>query len=319
MKHVREKTFEILLEGKEDPEDRIRVLFTRAPQIKRRQGEEKPSFFQVLNYLKRHQEFDYLIFSQGMLYRVILTNVADEKKRLDLPELARTIGWSEDRGLSLQAVADIKKNKSVKKRLRRMLNPHLVQLAEMMGEFIEKSSNYRLVSVRPVLFDGVEDDFKAICSRMDASAYQAELKSSSGESLKLVAALSPPIDSKAGEAEPSLALVAEHFREEAPNYLIYSEGELLFPRKETISVLMRVDDPSGRINCDRAVEAVAGKRHCGNEVVAEYMPAFVEGSPVGRSRLTPGNYRQFLEFVLPRIFEPLGWSLSDLRPLRSGE
>ena len=315
LKHVREKTFEIILEGKEDPADRIRVLFTRAPQIKRRLGEEKPSFIQVLNYLKRHQEFDYLIFSQGMLYRVILTNVADEKKRLDLPELARTIGWSEDRGQSLQAVADIKKNKSVKKRLRRMLNPHLVQLAEMMGEFIEKSGGYRPVSVRPVLFDGVEEDFKAICARMDPATYLAELKSSSGETMKLVAALSPSINPKAGETEPSLGLVAEHFRGEAPNYLVYSESELRFPRKETISVLTRVDDPAGRIDCDRAVEAVAGRKRCGNEVVAEYMPAFVEGSPAGRSRLTPANYRQFLEFILPRMFEPLGWTVSGLRPL----
>ena len=45
LQHVPENTFEIKLEGRDEPEDTLRVLFTRAPKVNRKAGEEKPSFW----------------------------------------------------------------------------------------------------------------------------------------------------------------------------------------------------------------------------------------------------------------------------------
>jgi len=317
--HVRENVFALNLEKKDNPEDKIRVLFTRAPKVNRKVGEEKPSFLQVLNFLKRHEQFDYLIFSQGMMYRVILCNVGDSKNRIDLPGLARTIGWSEDGGCDILAVADIKKNPSVKKRLRRLLNPHLVQLAHMMAGFIEKAGDYRVSSVEPVFFGGIEQSSEAVSSRMDANTYVIDLSSAGEEGkadkLRLVATLSPPVNRKQGESEPSLPLAAEHFKSLNPNYLIYSEHELRFPRERQIAVLMRVNDPSASIQCDRALAAVAGAMYCGNGEVAECMPEYLKDSPLAETPLTPQNYRDFLEFIVPRVAEFSGYSVDGIRHL----
>ncbi|MEA1928513.1 MAG: hypothetical protein U9N73_09925, partial [Candidatus Auribacterota bacterium] len=195
LKHVAENTFEIMLEGKNNPEDKIRILFTRAPKVNRKAGDEKPSYLQVLNYLKRTQEFDYLFFSQGMMYRVVLCNTGDPKKRLNLPELARLIGWSEDDGNDVQAVADIKKNPKVKKRLRKLLNPHMIYLADLLAGFAEEGSDYKVSSIKPIFFDGVEERAAEVCGRMDENTYVIDLVSDGGEGkeakLRLVATLSP--------------------------------------------------------------------------------------------------------------------------------
>jgi hypothetical protein len=317
LKHVAENTFEIKLEGKENPGDAIRVLFTRAPKVNKKAGEQKPSFLQILNYLNRHQEFDYLLFSQGMMYRVILVNNRDPKQRLDLPELARTIGWSEDDGGDVSAVADIKKNPKVKKRLRKLLPPHLVQLASILAGFIEEGSSYRAAEVNPVFFDGVEERAAEVCGRMDANSYAIDLVSEGGEGkaekLRIVAALSPPFDKFKGEFEPSLPLAAAHFRDLKPNYLVYGEHILSFPREKQITALMRIDDPSASLDCSEAMAAVAGKLFLGNETVAECMPAFLKGSPV--STLAPNNYREYLEFIVPRMAAAAGYRVESFRPV----
>jgi len=74
-----------------------------------------------------------------------------------------------------------------------------------------------------------------------------------------VATLSPKFDRVKGEFEPSLPLAADHFKNLNPNYLVYSEEKLAFPREKQITVLTRVDDPSGSINCSTAMAGVAGK------------------------------------------------------------
>lgn len=317
LKHVPENTFEITLEAKENPGDTIRVLFTRAPKVNRKAGEEKPSFIQILNYLNRHREFDYLVFSQGMMYRVILVNNHDPRKRLDLPGLARIIGWSEDGGGEVSAVADIKKNPRVKKRLRKLLAPHLVQLASAIAGFIEEGSPYRVSGVKPVFFDGVEERAAEVCRRMDANSFVIDLVSAGGEGkadkLRIVAALSPHYDRFKGEFEPSLPLAAAHFRDLKPNYLIYSEHELSFPRKHQITALMRVDDPAASLDCAKATAAVAGRAFLGDPGVAECMPAGIKGSPVGT--LAPNNYREFLEFIVPRMAAAAGYTVESFRPL----
>ena len=321
LRHVGENTFEIKLENKENPEDTLRVLFTRAPKVNRKAGETKPSFLQVINYLKRTQEFDYLIFSQGMMYRIIVTNTGDSEKRLNPPALARIIGWSEDDGNDVQAVADIKKNPKVKKRLRKLLSPHLVQLAHLMADFLEQGSDYRPVSVSPIFFGGAREAAAPICERMDENSYLIELVSTGGgekkEKLRLVATLAASYDKRAGEFEPSLSLVADHFRALEPDYLFYSEADLQFPRKQQISVLMRVDDSSASIDCAEAVSALfAQPLYCGIENVVEYMPAYVEGSPLGQTKVNSRNYREYLEYVLPKMAEAVGYKVESFEPIK---
>ncbi|MDP8213828.1 MAG: hypothetical protein RAO92_08825 [Candidatus Euphemobacter frigidus] len=317
LKHVAENTFEINLEKKDNPDDKIRVLFTRAPKVNKKAGDEKPSFLQVVNYLKRTQEFDYLVFSQGMMYRVVLCNTGDPQKRLDLPALARLIGWSEDGGNDVLAVADIKKNPKVKKRLRKLLGPHLVQLASMIAAFIEEGSDYRVSSVRPIFFDGVEERATEVCKRMDADTYVIDLASQGGEGkepkLRLVATLSPSIVREKGEFEPSLPLTADHFKNLNPDYLIYSEHELSFPRTDQIMVLMRAEDSSGSINCSEAVAAGAGKMFLGDDKIAECMPKFIKGTPV--KKLAPNSYREYLEFIIPKMAEAVGYTVDSFRAL----
>lgn len=317
LRHVAENTFEIMLEKKENPGEKIRVLFTRAPKVNRKAGDEKPSYIQVLNYLKRSQEFDYLFFSQGMMYRVVLCNVGDSGDRLDLPRLARVIGWSEDDGNDAQAVADIKKNPKVKKRLRKLLNPHMVYLAGLLAGFTEEVSDYRVGSIKPLLFDGVEERAARVCRRMDENTYVIDLSSSGEEGkelkLRLVATLSPKFDSLKGEFEPSLPLAAEHFKSLNPNYLIYSEEKLSFPREKQITVLMRVDDQSGSINCSTAMEGVSGKMFLGNEIVAECMPFYIKGTPT--KNLAAHSYREYLEFIIPKMSEAAGYTVDSFRAL----
>ena len=318
LKHVAENTFEIILEGKDNPDDKIRVLFTRAPKVNKKAGDEKPSYLQVLNYLKRTQEFDYLFFSQGMMYRVVLCNVGDAAKRLNLPKLARMIGWSEDDGNDAQAVADIKKNPKVKKRLRKLLNPHMVYLADLLAGFAEEGSDYRVGSIKPILFDGVEERAAEVCRRMDENTYVIDLTSAGGEGkeakLRLVATLSPKFDRVKGEFEPSLPLAADHFKNLNPNYLVYSEEKLAFPREKQITVLTRVDDPSGSINCSTAMAGVAGKMFLGNETVAECMPSFIKGTPT--QTLAANSYREYLEFIIPKMAEAAGYTVDRFRALR---
>jgi hypothetical protein len=315
LKHVAENTFEIRLEGKENPEDTIRVLFTRAPKVNKKAGEQKPSFLQILNYLNRQQKFDYLLFSQGMMYRVILVNNHDPQLRLNLPELARTIGWSEDDGGDVSAVADIKKNPKVKKRLRKLLPPHLIYLSSLLAGFVEEGSSYRVAGVQPVFFDGVEKRAEEVCRRMDANSYVIDLASSGGEGkaqkLRIVAALSPSYDKFKGEFEPSLPLAGAHFRDLKSNYLIYGEHELSFPREHQITVLTRIDDPSASLDCSKAMAAVAGKAFLGDSGVAECMPAGIKGSPV--SVLAPNNYREYLEFIVPRMAAAAGYTVESFR------
>lgn len=315
LKHVPENTFEIILEGKENPQDTIRVLFTRAPKVNKKAGEQKPSFLQILNYLNRHQEFDYLLFSQGMMYRVILVNNNDPKQRLNLPELARTIGWSEDDGGDVSAVADIKKNPKVKKRLRKLLPPHLIYLSSLLAGFVEEGSPYRVAGVKPVFFDGVEERAAEVSRRMDANSYVIDLVSEGGEGkaekLRIVAALSPTYDRFKGEFEPSLPLAAAHFRDLQPNYLIYGEHELNFPRQKQITSLFRVDDPSASLDCSVAMSGAAGKAFLGDETVAECHLASFQGSPV--TVLAPNNYREFLEFIVPRMAAAAGYRVENFR------
>ncbi len=316
LKHLRETTFEIELEKEGDASDRVRVLFTRAPQVNRRAGEAKPSFLQVVNYLKRHHEFDYLVFAQGMLYRVVILNAGDDKKRIDPVSLARTMGWPEDDGDDLLALADIKKNKKVKKRLRRMLNPHLVQLANMTGAFVEAPGDYRVKKVRPLLFDGVEGDFAPVFKRMRKNSFLIELKpSGSGTPLRVVATMSPSIDRRAGETEPTIPLAAAAFKDLKPNYLIYSEHELRFPRERQISVLARVDDPARVIDCSRAVFSLVGPRHCGDETVAEFMPATLKESPLAGLSLHPTNYPDFINYIVPRLAKAADCEVASIKPL----
>lgn len=317
LKHVAENTFEIMLEKKNAPGETIRVLFTRAPKVNRKAGEEKPSYIQVLNYLKRTQDFDYLFFAQGMLYRLVLCNVGDSDHRLDLPALARIIGWSEDDGNGVQATADIKKNPRVKKRLRKLLNPHMVYLANLLARFVEEGSEYRIRSIKPIFFDGIEERAAQVMKRMDENTYVIDLSSSGGEGkeekLRLVATLSPRYNNAQGEFEPSLSLVASHFSHLNPNYLIYSEEELAFPREKQITVLMRVDDPSGSITCSTAIEKVAGNMFLGDETVAEYMPYYLKDTPT--RKLTAGSYRDYLEFIVPILAGASGYRVEKFQAL----
>ncbi len=315
LKHVAENTFEIKLEGKEDPSDTIRVLFTRAPKVNKKAGEQKPSFLQILNYLNRHQEFDYLFFSQGMMYRVILVNNNDPKLRLNLPELARKVGWPEDDGGEISAVADIKKNPKVKKRLRQLLPPHMIYLSSLLAGFVEKAGPYRPVEVKPVFFDGVEERAAEVCRRMDANSYVIDLASRGGEGkaekLRIVAALSPSYDKFKGEFEPSLPLAGAHFSGLNPNYLIYGEHMLSFPREKQITVLTRIDDPTASLDCSVAMSGPAGKAFLGDEKVAECHLNSFRGSPV--SVLAPNNYREFLEFIVPKMAEAAGYAVESFR------
>ncbi len=312
--HLRENAFEIAAVTGEGGEP-VRLLFVRAPVVNRRAGEEKPSFIQALGYLKRHLAFDYLVFVQGGLYRVILCRSGPGEARLDLPRLARTIGWRGDGGDQVLATADIKKNKAVKKRLRRMYNPHLVQLAAFVARSVAEVAGGEAAPARPVLFGGVEEDFRSVCGRMDESAYAIELaREGKGEGrLTVVAALSPSINFAAGETEPSLALTAAHFRGLKPNYLIYSESAIRFPKEQAISVLLRVDDPGRGIDCSRAVSALAGNQYCGDGAVAEYMPAFLEDSPLGVRILTPENHRDYLEYAVPRMAQAAGYGVVSIK------
>jgi len=309
--HVDENLFRIKLEKADDSGEVLNVLFTRPPRVLRRQGEEKPSFFQVINYLKRTQEIDYLIFAQGMLYRVILANLGDPSRRLDLPALSRRIGWSEDGGCPLLAVADIRKNKAVKKRLRRMLPPHLIQLARLVGGMIEEDGEYRVASLEPVVTPAILETFSPVLSRLDSNVWLVELEHPGGKSLRLVAVLAGLTNRRGGEADPPIPLVAAHLAEHRPDYILYAEGEVAFPRQQGICVLARAGDSEELLDCARAVAGVAGRRYCGDAAVAEFMPALVEGSPLGRSRLTGDNYGEFLEFVVPRLAEAAGLSAGN--------
>jgi hypothetical protein len=198
-----------------------------------------------------------------------------------------------------------------------MYNPHLVQLSSLVARSIAASGEWEIDAVRPLLFGGVEEDFRTICGRMDANAYVIDLVREGGEGkpLRIVAALSPAIDPAAGETEPSLPLVAAHFRDLKPQYLIYSESELRFPKDQAISALLRVDDPSRSIDCARAVSALAGNQFCGDEGVAEYMPAFLEDSPLGIRILVPENHRDFLEFAVPKMAQAAGYRVASIRPV----
>jgi hypothetical protein len=314
--HLREHAFEIAARATGEKGDGLHLIFVRAPPVNRRAGEEKPSFLQALGYLKRHLVFDYLIFVQGGLYRVILCRSGTGEALLDLPRLARAIGWRGDGGDQVLATADIKKNKAVKKRLRRMYHPHLVQLASLVSRSVAGLGGWE-TAVRPVLFGGVEEDFKKVCGRMDASAWIIELAGEGRKGLTLVAALSPAVDPAASEMEPSLPLVADHFKNLQPNYLIYSESEIRFPKEQAISALMRVDDPGRGIDCSRAVSVLAGNQFCGDDAVAEYMPAFLEDSPLGIRILSPENHRDFLEYSVPRMAQSAGYSVVSIRPVVS--
>ncbi len=88
---------------------------------------------------------------------------------------------------------------------------------------------------------------------------------------------------------------------------------MAFPREDQITALMRVDDPSGSIDCSQAVAAVAGKQFIGNDRVAECMPRFLPGSPV--RKLASNNYREYLEFVIPKMAGVAGYTVDSFRAL----
>jgi len=313
LKHVEENLFRIRLEVPAGSGAPVTVLFTRAPRVLGKAGEEKPSFFQIFNYLKRSHEFDYLFLAQGMLYRVILANAGDKDCRLDLPELSRRIGWSEDGGCSILAVADIKKNKQVKKRLRRMLPPHLVQLSRLIGSFLEASGAGALLENRPLVTEGALATFAAVLSRLDSETWLVELTGDGGRKLRLAAVLGGRVNRKAGEADIPIPLIGEHLKEHKPDYLFFSEGDVSFPRQQGISVLARLGDGPGPIDCARTVEALLGKRFCGDAGIAEFMPRLVPGSPLGQAPLTAANFREYLDFILPRLAAAAGFEAGEPR------
>jgi len=187
----------------------------------------------------------------------------------------------------------------------------------MIAAFIEEGSDYRVSSVRPIFFDGVEERATEVCKRMDADTYVIDLASQGGEGkepkLRLVATLSPSIVREKGEFEPSLPLTADHFKNLNPDYLIYSEHELSFPRTDQIMVLMRAEDSSGSINCSEAVAAGAGKMFLGDDKIAECMPKFIKGTPV--KKLAPNSYREYLEFIIPKMAEAVGYTVDSFRAL----
>ncbi|MEA1928072.1 MAG: hypothetical protein U9N73_07675, partial [Candidatus Auribacterota bacterium] len=163
----------------------------------------------------------------------------------------------------------------------------------------------------------VEERAAEVCGRMDENTYVIDLVSDGGEGkeakLRLVATLSPWFNRKKGESEPSLPLAAAHFQNLNPNYLIYSEEKLAFPREKQITVLMRVNDPSGSINCSTAMEGVAGKMFLGNETVAECMPSFLKGAPT--KTLAANSYREYLDFIIPKMAEAAGYTVDSFRAL----
>lgn len=310
LKHLRETTYEIRIERKDDPSGVLTVLFTRAPKVnyRAREKEQKPSFFQVLNYLKRHLKADVLVFSQGMMYRVILARMGEGDGRIDLPALARSIGWEVDGGRSGLAVADIKKNPKVKKRLRRLLNPHVDQLARFVGRCIEEATPYRVVSIRPLLFGGVMEEWEDVLRRMEKDALLCELKpkAEGNPSLRVLATLAPRVSKVAGEADPSLPLVAEKFKELKPDCLLHTDWQ--------ITTIKRLEGAAGPIDCTAAAAAIAEKRFCGDGEVAEFMTKGVEGSPLRGQPAKAANHRPYVEFLLEKIGERTGYEVASIRP-----
>ncbi len=121
------------------------------------------------------------------------------------------------------------------------------------------------------------------------------------------------MDRRAGETDLPIPLIGEHLKKHNPDYLFFSEGEVSFPRQQGISVLARLGDGPGPIDCARVVGALVGNRFCGDAGIAEFMPGLVPGAPSGPAPLTAANFREYLGYVLPRLASAAGFEAGEPR------
>jgi len=113
--------------------------------------ESKPGATQILEYIGRKYGPDYIFLLPGGLNSMLLYNFNDPEKRLDLPEMARLIGWDEDGGHRMLSIATPKRNRRIPRNFRKR-DSDFLELARLFSDFINEGQNtWRVTGIKQIL------------------------------------------------------------------------------------------------------------------------------------------------------------------------
>jgi len=136
---------------KEDSGEEMRALLAKAPRVSRGQDERKPGTTQVIEYIGREYNPDYIFLLPGGLNSMLLYNFNDPEKRLDLTGMARIIGWDEDGGHRMFSIATPKRNRRIPRRFRKW-DSDFLELARLFSDFINEGRNaWRITEIKQIL------------------------------------------------------------------------------------------------------------------------------------------------------------------------
>ncbi len=128
----------------------IRVILAKSPRAAGGAAERKPGITQVLDYIGREYKPEYIFLLFGGLNSMILYNFNDPEKRLDLPEMARIIGWDEDGGHRMISIATPKRNRRIPRHFRKR-DSDFLELSRLFADFInEGRTTWRVTEVKQI-------------------------------------------------------------------------------------------------------------------------------------------------------------------------
>ncbi|MFH1957151.1 MAG: hypothetical protein ABIJ15_01570 [bacterium] len=130
--------------------EEIRVILAKSPRAARGAFERKPGTTQVIEYIGRECSPDYIFLLPGGLNSMILYNFNDPEKRLDLPGMARVIGWDEDGGHRMISIATPTRNRRIPRYFRKR-DSDFLELARLFSDFINEGQNiWRVTGIKQI-------------------------------------------------------------------------------------------------------------------------------------------------------------------------
>ena len=131
-------------------EEIIKAALVKAPRISKNDGEDKPGITQIIERVARNYKPDYIFFLQGGMSGMVLYNFLDDRERLDLPDMARRIGWDEDGGSSRIAIATPKRNRRIPRDMRWLRDADFPELSRRLASFInETPGGWKITKISP--------------------------------------------------------------------------------------------------------------------------------------------------------------------------
>ncbi len=146
LERMHENSLKLELTGPNPKSDRIFVLFVKAPD---KTPDTPVSYLHVYNDVRRRTDVHYLVYCQTGLNSIVIHNVNDPAKRLNVDRLAKGLGWSEDAGTEWVGIASGRLSKYIPRKSRWLNKEDIYRLCDLFGLMTADQSGYTIVGTVP--------------------------------------------------------------------------------------------------------------------------------------------------------------------------